>query len=487
MSESPQGVSESPQGVSESPEVPPVPNDVGHPVAQEIEGHHSASPKHPKRRRRVKWTLGVIGVVIVVLGGSVIGYAWYLNHEIHRIESEGSPTPPTEGADAGHREHPDGGLDRPLRPHGAEPRLRAVLTGGDRRQQRRRDDPPPQPGNAHVSILSIPRDLFVPNARTEGANKIDAALYEGPTQLVAAIEEDFGIPIQHYVELNFDTFANVVDALGGINMYFPEPVFDAYSGLNIMTPGCIHLNGLHALQVVRARHLQYKGPGVTDRLPADWPYETQSDLARIRRDHEFLRVLATAVSQARGSATRSPTSSSFGGGRPAHGGQRLLGLAHGGSRAHLPRGRRQPAPQLTLPVLVDQFGDYVYQGGTTATSSSPTSRSTNKSSTSCWARPPPRTPHRDATTSSLRRDTVGAQRDRRLRPSHHHRDRPASPRLQGVLGRGHGAGGPAGRDRRLVRIEGGQHRGGGPDRGSLPVWLGDHGLRPFDGHTGCAR
>ena len=71
------------------------------------------------------------------------------------------------------------------------------------------------PATDTVSILSIPRDLFVPNARKEGANKIDAALYEGPSQLVAVIQEDFGIPIQHYVELNFDTFANVVNALNG--------------------------------------------------------------------------------------------------------------------------------------------------------------------------------------------------------------------------------------------------------------------------------
>src|SRR5208283_2702657 len=94
------------------------------------------------------------------------------------------------------------------------------------------------PSVPSVSILSIPRDLFVPNARADGANKIDAALVEGPSQLVAAIEEDFGIPIQHYVELNFDSFANVVNALGGISMYFPEPVYDAYSGLNIQSTGC---------------------------------------------------------------------------------------------------------------------------------------------------------------------------------------------------------------------------------------------------------
>jgi len=112
------------------------------------------------------------------------------------------------------------------------------------------------PATRQLALLSIPRDLFVPNARQTGANKIDAALYEGPSQLAAAIEEDFAIPINHYVELNFDTFASVVNALGGVYMYFPVPIFDAESGLNIAHPGCYLLNGYHALQVVRARHLQ---------------------------------------------------------------------------------------------------------------------------------------------------------------------------------------------------------------------------------------
>ena len=151
------------------------------------------------------------------------------------------------------------------------------------------------PATHSVSLLSIPRDTFVPNARIAGANKIDAALYEGPTQLVAAIEEDFGIPINHYVELNFDTFQGVVNALGGVRMYFPMPVFDAYSGLYVPHPGCFLLDGYRALQVVRARHLQIQtNPAVTNR--ADWTQEALSDLARIRRTHEFLRVLAAKVS-----------------------------------------------------------------------------------------------------------------------------------------------------------------------------------------------
>ncbi len=150
------------------------------------------------------------------------------------------------------------------------------------------------PATHTVSLLSIPRDTFVPNAREIGANKIDAALYEGPSQLVTAIEEDFAIPINNYVELNFDTFADVVNALGGVKMYFPIPIYDAYSGLNIEHAGCYDLDGYHALQVVRARHLQIQ-PTPSNHDPHTWPYETLSDIARIRRTHEFLRVLAAKV------------------------------------------------------------------------------------------------------------------------------------------------------------------------------------------------
>jgi LCP family protein required for cell wall assembly len=148
-----------------------------------------------------------------------------------------------------------------------------------------------------LALMSIPRDLFVPNARSDGPNKIDAGLYQGLSRLVTAIEEDLGIPIQHAVSLNFDQFANIVDALGGINMSFPMSVFDAESGLNVRAAACVHLNGTQALAVVRARHLQYRAPGTTSNYAQYWPQEGQSDLARIRRDHEFLRVLATAAAK----------------------------------------------------------------------------------------------------------------------------------------------------------------------------------------------
>ena len=152
------------------------------------------------------------------------------------------------------------------------------------------------PATHSVSLLSIPRDTFVPNARSNNQSfKIDAALYQGPSQLVKAIEEDFGIPIQHYVEVNFDGFVNTVNAIGGIKMDFPMPVYDAYSHLNITQPGCVQLNGFTALQLIRARHLQYKPASITTNDKAYWPYEFQSDIGRIARTHEFMRVLAATI------------------------------------------------------------------------------------------------------------------------------------------------------------------------------------------------
>ncbi len=144
------------------------------------------------------------------------------------------------------------------------------------------------PNTNRVSILSIPRDLWLPIPNTGGEIRVDAALNNGPGALVSTIEDALNIPINHYVELNFDTFQNVVNALGGINMYFPMRAYDAYSTLNVPA-GCFHLNGYQALQVVRARHYYYQQNGV-------WQYDGLGDISRIQRDHEFLKVLATAVS-----------------------------------------------------------------------------------------------------------------------------------------------------------------------------------------------
>jgi LCP family protein required for cell wall assembly len=250
-----------------------------------------------KRRRFLRrGALITLAAVLVLIGGGA-GYAYYLTHSLRRVDVHGLNATASAGQEAGEQNIlMVGSTSRcALTVQNAAYGLCSQGVNGvnsDVIMILHAD-----PAHHRLALLSIPRDLFIPNARSTGPNKIDAGLYQGLTQLVAAIEEDYGIPIQHAVSLNFDQFANIVDALGGINMSFPESVFDAESGLNVQAATCVHLDGTQALQVVRARHLQYDAPGTTSTDAEYWPQEAQSDLARINRDHEFLRVLATAVAK----------------------------------------------------------------------------------------------------------------------------------------------------------------------------------------------
>ena len=219
------------------------------------------------------------------------------------------------------------------------------------------------PSTHQISLLSIPRDTFIPDARKGyEAFKIDAALYQGPSQLVAAVEQDFGIPIQHYVEVGFDGFVNIVNAVGGVKVDFPMPVYDSGSYLNVTQPGCHKLNGVQALQVVRARHLQYKPASVTTNNHYYWPQEGASDIARIERTHEFLKILASTV-VAKGIdnpisdqklidaiAPQVQVDSGFST-------STMLTLLNDFHRVNI-----NSVPQYTLPVVIPNFGAYYYEG-----------------------------------------------------------------------------------------------------------------------------
>jgi LCP family protein required for cell wall assembly len=348
-----------------SPAVPQDGEGMPRPAARSSRSGRRAG-KHRSRsklRRRLFWGGIAFATVLIAIIVAVVIDAAVLNSEITRINVHNLAKAPTKGPE-----------------HGTE---NILLVGDTSRCALKVQNPAYglcsqgvtgvnsdvvmilhlNPNVPSASILSIPRDLFVPNSRTDGANKIDAALADGPSQLVAAIEEDFGIPIEHYVELNFDSFAGVVDALGGVKMYFPEPVFDAESGLNITTPGCHDLNGIEALQVVRARHLQYDPPGLSESTPhSDWPQDPESDLSRIIRDHEFLRVLATAVAK-RGLGnpiTDQGLVSSVVSQLQVDSGFAFSHMVNLVLTYHAVDVNK--APQLTLPVMVVDSINYQYQG-----------------------------------------------------------------------------------------------------------------------------
>jgi polyisoprenyl-teichoic acid--peptidoglycan teichoic acid transferase len=145
-----------------------------------------------------------------------------------------------------------------------------------------------EPDRKRVSMLSIPRDLVVPIAGTGAENRINAALTGGPGELVRTVEQSFGIPIHHYVLIDFDGFTAIVDALGGIDVRFPYPSRDPKSGLNIREAGCQRLDGARALALARSRYFSYQLDGV-------WRSDPWADLGRIRRQQAFLQAVIKAA------------------------------------------------------------------------------------------------------------------------------------------------------------------------------------------------
>ena len=139
------------------------------------------------------------------------------------------------------------------------------------------------PATRQIMLLSIPRDLWV-NIPGHGMNRINSAFDTGADLLVQTIQTDLGIPVNHFVEVNFDTFRAVTDAVGGVSFYFPTPAKDAYSLLNVPKAGCVMLTGDQALGFVRSRHYQYYENGY-------WHFEAESDLARIKRQQAFIKKM----------------------------------------------------------------------------------------------------------------------------------------------------------------------------------------------------
>ena len=138
----------------------------------------------------------------------------------------------------------------------------------------------------HATIVrSIPRDLLVPDGNG-GMTQMNAFFDRGPAPLIDAISANFGVKVDHYVQVDFASFIKVVDAVGGVPVLVPNRVRDSFSGLALDGTGCTTLDGDQALALVRSRHLeQWDGARWTD-------MSGRADLDRIGRQHRFLAALA---------------------------------------------------------------------------------------------------------------------------------------------------------------------------------------------------
>jgi LCP family protein required for cell wall assembly len=136
-----------------------------------------------------------------------------------------------------------------------------------------------------IQGLLLPRDLLVTTA-DGSTGLLNATFNQGPAALIDAIKANFGITIDHYVEVGFESFPKVVDAVGGVSVYSPGVVRDSESGLSLTGPGCRALDGASALAWVRSRHLEILQDGTwRDASP-------RADLDREARQQEFVRALA---------------------------------------------------------------------------------------------------------------------------------------------------------------------------------------------------
>lgn len=144
-------------------------------------------------------------------------------------------------------------------------------------------------GLGNPTLLSIPRDSYVTipsHMASDGEqipakrNKINAAfVFGGAPLLVATVEANTGLHIDHYMEVGFAGIRDITDAVGGVDICVPRKYNDTYSGLKVKK-GCQTMDGKTALAYVRMRYADPTG-----------------DIGRIQRQQQYLSAVIHRVAQ----------------------------------------------------------------------------------------------------------------------------------------------------------------------------------------------
>jgi LCP family protein required for cell wall assembly len=130
---------------------------------------------------------------------------------------------------------------------------------------------------APATVVSLPRDSYVP-IPGYGSDKINAAFsLGGPALLAQTVEQATGLRLDHYAEVGFDGFAAVVDALGDVTVCPAGPISDPLAGIDLPA-GCQQLDGRNALGYVRSRAT------------------ARADLDRMTNQREFMSALLQRAS-----------------------------------------------------------------------------------------------------------------------------------------------------------------------------------------------
>jgi len=152
------------------------------------------------------------------------------------------------------------------------------------------------PATNQVAVLSFPRDLWLKiDGRSSKGRINEAYTRDDPQRLINTIRENFGIETDHFVQVDFCAFKELVDAVDGVAVPFETPVRDGATGLAVPEAGCFTFSGEHALAYVRSRKMEYQTED------GRWERDGTSDLGRISRQQDFIRrvgdeLLANAFS-----------------------------------------------------------------------------------------------------------------------------------------------------------------------------------------------
>ena len=157
------------------------------------------------------------------------------------------------------------------------------------------------------TMLSVPRDLYVTVAETGQQGRINSAYNGGPGRLIQTVKQNLNIPIHRYIEVDFVTFAKLVDAIGGVTIDFPYPAFDDHSGLDVPVAGPVELDGTQALAYVRSRHF-------TQIIDGEPQTDPTGDIGRVMRQQQFLRAVLSKAGGSRNPITLMKVANSLVGG-----------------------------------------------------------------------------------------------------------------------------------------------------------------------------
>ncbi|WP_189961460.1 LCP family protein [Streptomyces violascens] len=233
----------------------------------------------PNWRRRI--TIGVLSLVVVLLVTSVATYFWADGKVRREVDLSKVIDRPAEGKGTNYLIVGSDSRD------GMSDAEKKKLHTGSAEGKRTDSMILLHVGDNGNTMVSLPRDSWVtiPSFKgsdsgksfpSKGKDKLNAAFsIDGPELLVRTIEANTGLHIDHYAEIGFAGFANIVDAVGGVELDIPQDIKDKDSGADFKK-GKQTLDGQQALAFVRNRHGYAAG-----------------DLERTKNQQKFLSALAS--------------------------------------------------------------------------------------------------------------------------------------------------------------------------------------------------